>query len=145
MKTDSMKPYMLLIMGLVIGVFIGVGLDFKDIPIDIMPKDVETNDKTDMFYLAVGLYENETHPCPTHEITCLAEFKSAPLNFTIVSLDGTYIMSETIITDDNGFFDLYLPKNKEYISTFTIDGKSGGGAFTTKKGASNCITEIHVK
>jgi hypothetical protein len=140
-----MKVSLLLIIGVVIGLFLGIGLDFKDAPVVITPKDVETNEESDMFYLAVGLYENKTHPCPRHEFTCLAEFKSALLNFTIVSGDGNYVLSDTIMTEDNGFFDLYLPKDKDYIASFTIDGKSGVGVITTRKDASNCITEIQVK
>jgi hypothetical protein len=140
-----MKPYMLVIIGLVIGLFIGMGFNSEDIPIVISPKDVDTSDKTDMFYLAVGLYENKTHPCPKHEPTCLAEFRSTLLNFTIVSGDGTYAISDTLKTEGNGFFDLYLPKDEDYIATFTIDGKSGVGIITTRKDSSNCITEIQVK
>jgi hypothetical protein len=140
-----MKPYILVTIGLVIGLFIGLGLGFNDIPNTTVPKGIEVKDKTDMFYLAIGLYENKTHPCPRHELTCLAEFRTTLLNFTIVSGDGKYSISDTIKTEDNGFFDLYLPKDKDYIASFTIDGKSGVGIITTRKDSSNCITEIQVK
>ena len=98
-----------------------------------------------MFFLAIGVYANETHPCPKHADGCDAEFKNLLVDYTIVSGDGEVIIQDSAMTGENGFFDLYLPKGKEYIATFIVNGKEGVGIIPTNSGSSNCITEIQVQ
>ena len=66
------------------------------------------------------------------------------LRARIVSDNREFILQDSAMTGENGFFDLYLPKGKDYIATFTVENKSGVGIITTKEGSSNCITEIQV-
>jgi hypothetical protein len=134
------------LIGILAVLAIGLGLSYNAF---LVQKETETNhqnDRSDMFYLAVGLYAYQTHPCPKHiEEDCEAEFKNALVDYTIVSDDGEFLLQDSTTTRENGFFDLYLPKGKEYNATFTVDGKKGVGMIPTKPGSSDCITEIKVQ
>ena len=139
-----MKPQQFFLIGIIAGLVVGAGLSYG---VFLVLEDPEIDlqyDRSDMFFLAVGVYANETHPCPKHADGCDAEFKNVPVDYTIVSDDGEFILQDSAMTGENGFFDLYLPKGKDYIATFTVENKSGVGIITTKEGSSNCITEIQV-
>jgi hypothetical protein len=140
-----MKPQQFILIGTIAGLVVGAGLSYS---VFIARENQEINqqyDRSDMFFLAVGLYSNETHPCPKHADSCDAEYKNVPVDYAIVSGDGEFILRDSALTGENGFFDLYLPKGKEYIATFTVDRKEGVGIIPTKHGSSNCITEIKVQ
>ena len=47
-----------------------------------------------MFFLAVGVYADETHPCFKHADGCDAGFKDVTVNYTFVSGDGGGSSSE---------------------------------------------------
>jgi len=111
--------------------------------INVYPSN-EIRSSNDWFFLSVGLYENSTHPCLVHDVHCEAEFKVTNLNYTIVSKDGTYSINGSGKTNEMGFFDLYLPRGKNYVATFSIAGKRGSGTISTRNGSSNCITDIKV-
>ncbi len=139
-----MKTQQFILLGIIAGLVVGAGLGYG---VFLMLEDPEINqhyDRSDMFFLAVGVYANETHPCPKHSDGCDAEFKNVALNYTIISDNGEFILQDSAMTGENGFFDLYLPKGKYYIATFTVEDKSGVGIITTRGGSSNCLTEIQV-
>jgi hypothetical protein len=139
------KGNTLFLAGLIAGMLVGATLFYIAFQGQNEPEVERTYDRSEMFFLAVGLYENETHPCPVHVDSCQAEFDSTVLNYTVVSGDDEYIQQDTARTGENGFFDIYLPKGKDYIATFTVEGKTGVGIVSTRKGSSNCITEIQVE
>jgi hypothetical protein len=95
-------------------------------------------------FLSVGLYENSTHPCEQHHISCEAEFKSKKVTYRIFNEDMSYLVDGIGVTNEGGFFDLYLPKGVIYEAQFEVDGREGSGIITTEAGASNCITDIRV-
>ena len=141
-----MKAKQLVLIGIIAVLRIGAGLSYITFPVQEEPEITQQNDQNDMFYLAVGLYAYQTHPCPKHiEEDCEAEFKNALVNYTILSDDKEFFIQDSAITRENGFFDLYLPKGKSYVASFTVDGKKGAGIFPTTPGSSDCITEIKVQ
>ena len=109
----------------------------------IYPKN-EIRYSDEWFFLSIGLYENTTHPCATHSVTCTAEFKSTNVNFTITSQSGNFLITGISQTNENGFLDLNLPKGENYTVTFTIDGKQGEGIVSTESLSPTCITNIQV-
>jgi len=138
-----LKTKQFLLIGIIAVIVVGTGLSYNAF---LEKEKPEINQQNDMFYLAVGLYAYQTHPCPKHiEDECDAEFKNVLVNYTIVSEDKKYLLQDSAITRENGFFDLYLPKGKAYVATFTVDGKEGVGIIPTKPGSSDCITDIKVK
>jgi hypothetical protein len=139
-----MKPQQFILIGIIAGLVVGAGFSYSFF-LRVDPENNRQYHRSDMFFLAIGVYANETHPCPMHADSCDAEFKKLPVDYTIVSGDGEFILRDSAITGDNGFFDLYLPKGKDYIATFSVEGKKGVGIIPTKKGSSNCITEIKLQ
>ena len=109
----------------------------------IYPKN-EIRYSDEWFFLSIGLYENNTHPCTIHSVTCTAEFKSTNVNFTITSQSGNFLITGISKTNENGFLDLNLPKGENYTVTFTIDGKQGEGIVSTEPRSPTCITNIQV-
>jgi len=95
-------------------------------------------------FLSIGLYENSTHPCEKHHVSCEAEFRSTELNYRFFNQDGTYVVEGTGFTAESGFFDIYLPNGEVYEAHFEISGRKGSGIISTEDGASNCITDIRV-
>ncbi len=87
-----------------------------------------------MFFLAVGVYADETHPCLKHANGCDGEFKDVAVNYTIVSGDWGFLLRGSVMTGENGFFDLYLPKKEGYIATFTVYCKEGAGFIPKRPG-----------
>jgi hypothetical protein len=141
-----LKTKQFLLIGIIAVLGIGAYLSYNAFFVQEEPEINEQNDQNDMFYLAVGLYAYRTHPCPKHiEEECDSEFKNALVNYTILSDDKEFFLQDSAITRENGFFDLYLPKGKAYVASFTVDGKTGTGIFPTKPGSSNCITDIKVQ
>jgi len=141
-----LKTKQFLLIGIITVIVVGVGLNYNAFLVKEEQKVNQQNDQNDMFYLAVGLYAYRTHPCPKHiEAECDAEFKNVLVNYTILSDDGEFLLEDSTTTRENGFFDLYLPKGKAYVATFTVDGKEGVGTIPTTPGSSNCITEIKVE
>ncbi len=47
-------------------------------------------------------------------------------------------------TLENGFIDLWLPRNQIYKTTIEYDGKSAQSEFSTHKGDNTCITTIQL-
>jgi hypothetical protein len=95
-------------------------------------------------FLSIGLYENSTHPCERHHVSCEAEFRSTDLSYRVFNQDGSYVVEGTGFTAESGFFDIYLPKGEVYEAHFEISGRKGSGTISTEAGASNCITDIRV-
>jgi len=141
-----LKTKQFLLISIIAVVAIGLGLSYNTFLVQQEQEINQQNDQNDMFYLAVGLFAYRTHPCPKHiEAECDAEFKNVLVTYTILSDDGEFFLEDSAITRENGFFDLYLPKGKAYVATFTVEGKEGAGIFPTTPGSSDCITDIKVE
>lgn len=66
---------------------------------------------------------NETHPCEIHSLTgCRGEMKNERYELHIVDQDGKVVIDKTVQSNQNGFIDLWLPRNKTYDVTITNDG-----------------------
>ncbi|MCL4437222.1 MAG: CueP family metal-binding protein [Thaumarchaeota archaeon] len=99
----------------------------------------------DRFYLSIGLYANYTHECYYHNPgTCDAQFKSTPVKYRIESLDGSFLLENTVKTTDKGWLDFYLPKNQKYNAEFELQGMRGSGVISTEADARTCISTIKV-
>jgi hypothetical protein len=111
--------------------------------VEVYPRTI-VHDSNEWYFLSIGLYQNTTHPCEIHSITCLAEYQTTELNYTIVSDDGTYFASGVKTTNSNGFLDLYLPANQNYSVEFSIGELTGTGSISTIQGSPTCITDIQM-
>jgi len=97
------------------------------------------------FYVAVAPYLTTTHPCTYHaKGSCQGELKSSLFRFWLRSTDGKVNRAGLVRSGGDGFVEWWLPHNKEYIVTFTYEGKRGTGNFTSYPKAASCITTIRL-
>ena len=110
-----------------------------------LKKNGEVTQSYEVFYLSIGLYQNETHECFYHNVSgCEAEFKTESVAFHIKSQNSSYEVHGLGFTTTKGFFDFYLPKNETYFAEFEVKDLKGSGILTTNPDSPSCITTIRV-
>lgn len=99
----------------------------------------------DEFYLSIAPYVQQTHPCGYHSLTtCVGELPNTDFDVLIVDDEGETILDETVTSEDNGFFGLWLPRDIEGEVTIEYDGLSVTGPFTTTGEAKTCETDLQL-
>ncbi|SFE74041.1 hypothetical protein SAMN05192532_103320 [Alteribacillus iranensis] len=58
---------------------------------------------------------------------------------------GNVVINETMTSFDNGFVDLWLPRDDSYHVTITHDGKSAESKISTSEGDRTCITDMQLR
>lgn len=112
-------------------------LDEERISIE-MPKDE--------FYVSVAPYINITHECLFHSATgCRGELKDEVFHVEFVDLDGNLVLSENMSTLNNGFIDLWLPRDIEGTLTITQDELVASKVISTASGEPTCETTMQLK
>lgn len=99
----------------------------------------------DEFFVSIAPFINFTHGCDIHSLTgCQGELVSETLMVYIVDSDGTIIRDEEMKTEENGFIDLWLPRNDTFTVTVTQDDKSVTSNISTFDGDNTCITTMEL-
>ncbi|MGE5480706.1 MAG: CueP family metal-binding protein [Chloroflexota bacterium] len=97
-------------------------------------------------YIAFAPYINNTHTCEQHYLSsCDGEMKEKTFKVTAILPDGKPYVSEDIKSLKNGFFELWLPNNRNMIIKIEYDGKKGEETIPTFPGSRTCITTIQLK
>lgn len=97
----------------------------------------------DEFFVSIAPYITETHPCTDHSLTgCQGELVQKEINVFIENEKGEVVVDETMTTLENGFIDLWLPRNEVFIVELSYDGKSVTGDLTTFDEDGTCITTL---
>lgn len=76
---------------------------------------------------------------------CQGELVEKEFDVYIEDEDGKVIVDEKITSQPNGFFDLWLPRNKTYLTKIEYDGKSVEAELSTFEDAGTCITNLQLK
>lgn len=96
-------------------------------------------------YIAIAPYVNETHSCETHYISgCQAELKSRSLLISANTENGQ-ILAKTLQSLNNGFIEVWLPKETEITITINYNGKIAEEKISTFEGDRTCITTMQLK
>ena len=99
----------------------------------------------DEFFISIAPYVNETHPCKDHSLTgCQGELVQKEIDVFIGNEKGEVIVDEKLTTLENGFIDLWLPRNEAFIVEMSSDGKSVTGDLTTFEEDGTCITTLQL-
>ncbi|WP_157184160.1 CueP family metal-binding protein [Evansella cellulosilytica] len=99
----------------------------------------------DEFFVSIAPYVTETHPCAIHSLTgCQGELANAEFDIYIEDEEGNVILDEAVTSLENGFIDLWLPRDKTYHSIITFDGKTVESEFSTFEGDNTCITTMQL-
>jgi hypothetical protein len=100
----------------------------------------------DRIMIAIAPYISKTHPCVDHNLTeCEGELFGVPVEVVASkATDGTVIFNQSVSTLDNGFLELWLPRNMEYKVTLVAEGRKATGRITTFKDSKTCITTFRL-
>lgn len=100
----------------------------------------------DKFFISIAPYEEVTHPCTNHSLTgCQGEMVKETFEVEIVDSNGNIVLDETMETMENGFIDLWLPRNDEYVVKINYEGKTAEEIISTYKDDRTCITTMQLE
>lgn len=100
----------------------------------------------DEFFVSIAPYVEQTHPCAYHNFTsCQGELVNASFEVFIEDEDGNVVVDEVMQTEQNGFMDLWLPRDKTFKITITKDNLTAESRLSTFNDDPTCITTIQLK
>ncbi len=62
----------------------------------------------------------------------------------IKDTDGNEILAEKVTTQDNGFMDLWLPRDQKYVIKIQQEDKVAESEISTFEGDATCITTMQL-
>jgi len=115
----------------------------------IITNEDETEERYDLpeneFFVSIAPFIDETHPCDNHSLTgCQGELVDADFAVQIENEDGEVVVDETMNSGENGFVDLWLPREQNYHVTVDYDGKSVESELSTFDNDGTCITTMQL-
>ena len=117
---------------------------------NLIVKDEDDKKKTydlpeEEFFVSIAPYVNETHPCEVHSLTgCQGEMVNADFDVMIQDEEGNVIVDETMTSLDNGFIDIWLPRNQTYQVKINYGEKATESKISTFEGDNTCITTMQL-
>ncbi len=95
----------------------------------------------DEFFVSIAPYYQMTHPCSIHYLSsCYSELGNQPFEVVIKNKQGEILVDETLVSQENGFIDLWVPRNQEYTIQITHNGSQVETTFSTFNQDDTCIT-----
>lgn len=117
---------------------------------ELIVTDSENNKTTydlpkDEFFVSIAPFVNRTHPCTNHSLTgCQGELVEKDFDVFIQDEDGNVVVDETMTSFENGFIDLWLPRDKKYQVKIEYNGKVAKSEISTFDGDNTCITSMQL-
>lgn len=99
----------------------------------------------DEFFVSIAPFVGTTHECAIHSLTgCQGELVEKDFGVYIVDEKGNVVMDKTIASMENGFIDLWLPRDQTYQVKIEYDGKVVESELSTFKGDDTCVTTMQL-
>ncbi|WP_010094077.1 CueP family metal-binding protein [Ornithinibacillus scapharcae] len=99
----------------------------------------------DEFFVSIAPFIETTHPCEIHSLTsCQGELVEEDFEVYIEDTDGNIILDETVTSFENGFIDLWLPREKNLQISIKHKGKTATSEISTFEGDNTCITTMQL-
>lgn len=99
----------------------------------------------DEFFVSIAPYINKTHPCATHSLTgCQGELTGEEFSVFIEDSEGNVVLDKTMKSQENGFIDLWLPRDKTYQVTIAQDNKTAKTKLSTFEDDNTCVTTMQL-
>lgn len=143
-SAEGIKEYVAELSGS--GKMVAASIDYGNLYVE--DEDVEEVYKLpeDEFFVSFAPYLTTTHPCEIHSLTgCQGEMADTDIEVKIVEADGEVHVNKMMMTMENGFVDLWLPRDREYTMTINYEDKSVESEFSTYEGDNTCLTELQLK
>ncbi|MDP2853670.1 MAG: CueP family metal-binding protein [Smithellaceae bacterium] len=100
----------------------------------------------DQMVVSIAPYINKTHECATHYMSkCDAELKNVPVKVLAINAGGKTLINKTIKTSSTGFFDLWLPRDREITVSVSAQGKKATGKVYTYRNSKTCDTTLKLE
>lgn len=100
----------------------------------------------DEMLVSVAPYLEHTHPCRTHFMSgCQGELVDVPVHVTVTRQGGTVVFDETVHTMQNGFLDLWLPRDGIFILHMEALGREVSGMIGTLQDSNTCVTTFQLQ
>ncbi|WP_040948997.1 CueP family metal-binding protein [Gorillibacterium massiliense] len=100
---------------------------------------------TNEFFLSIAPYVEKTHPCATHNlVSCRGEMVNEEFKVFIEDIEGNVLIDRSMKSQENGFIDLWLPRDKKYNVTVEQNGKIAKSEISTFDNDDTCITTMHL-
>ncbi|KIL46665.1 hypothetical protein KP77_27920 [Jeotgalibacillus alimentarius] len=106
----------------------------------------ETHDVSgEDFFVSIAPFVDQTHSCTFHSLTgCQGEMIEETFDVYIEDSEGNVIIDESMTTFENGFIDLWLPRDETYSVVIEQDGMSTEAEISTFEGDPTCITTMQL-
>ena len=99
----------------------------------------------DEFFVSIAPFVEYTHECAVHSLTgCQGELVKKDFDVYIEDEEGNVVIDETITSLENGFIDLWLPRDKKLQVKIEHDGKTVESEISTFEGDNTCITTMQL-
>lgn len=99
----------------------------------------------DEFFVSIAPYINGTHPCAIHSLTgCQGEMSGKSFEVKVTDEDGNVIIDNTLQAHNNGFIDMWLPRDRKYQVEIVYGEKSVKEEITTFEGDNTCISTMQL-
>lgn len=99
----------------------------------------------DEFFVSIAPFMTSTHECAIHSLTtCQGELVEETFDVMIETEDGEVIVDEQMKTFQNGFIDLWLPRNETLTVTIKQGNRVAVEQISTYKGDNTCITTMQL-
>jgi hypothetical protein len=100
---------------------------------------------SDEFFVSIAPFMTTTHPCAIHSLTgCQGELVKEDFDVFIQDEAGNVVVDEKMTSLENGFIDLWLPRDKNFQVILTHDGKTAESNISTFEGDDTCITTMQL-
>lgn len=97
------------------------------------------------FFVSIAPYVNQTHPCQIHSLTsCQGEMVEEEFAVYIEDTKGNVIVDETMKTLENGFIDLWLPRDETYQVKIEHEGLVTEAELSTFENDDTCVTTMQL-
>ncbi|MFA9556794.1 CueP family metal-binding protein [Evansella sp. AB-rgal1] len=97
----------------------------------------------DEFFVSIAPYVETTHPCAIHSLTgCQGEMIEEEFAVYIEDIEGNVIFDSKLKSFENGFIDLWLPRDKKLRVVIEHDGKRVESEISTFEDDNTCITTM---
>lgn len=99
----------------------------------------------DEFFVSIAPFKTSTHECAIHSLTtCQGELVEETFRITVETEGGEKLIDEEMETFQNGFIDLWLPRDEEFLVTIQQGDAIAEQRITTFKGDDTCITTMQL-
>lgn len=100
----------------------------------------------DEFFVSIAPFETYTHECAIHSLTgCQGELVKEDFDILITDEKGKKVIDEEMTSLENGFLDIWLPRDQEYTVSIQKDDQLVEQKISTFEDDDTCITTMHLQ